>query len=371
MAGTARAPRAGAPAAAPSIISLVAPGEGAAINRGGFAICGPTVYYRFVDTAAHNWTTAEKDGIESALDEWETVINRTGSAVVDLQRGTGTPQIDIKVVDLGDLGGYGSCADGVIKLDDFYVGKQARMNGVAVHEMGHVLGMKHVGWDDNHVAYGAAFPTMVAAWCVPAGEDFAQVEKDLVSTAPDDHAHLYGRQGSGSGLSADPSFETVASVNNYFTINNATFTRASSTNSSYGSYNLHFTGNEPWSGNDPYVYQNTFIRDPGTLDAAAQIRKANSTDAGSVAVRLVSRSVSAPSACEFSASGDWVIRQENTVTPTTTWTNYATANYTPSGSAAVGAIFRVSVVSNLYWNCPDPDPCRAETRVDDVKVRAR
>jgi len=34
-----------------------------AINRGGFPICGPTVYYRFVDTADHTWTAAEKDSV--------------------------------------------------------------------------------------------------------------------------------------------------------------------------------------------------------------------------------------------------------------------------------------------------------------------
>ncbi len=354
---------------AASVGMLLAGSSGAvAMNRAGTAICGPTVYYRFVDTAAHSWTRSEKDSVESALNEWETVVNRTGSAIVDLRRGTGTPQIDIKIVDLGSGGGgFGSCTDGVIKLDDFYVGKQDRMNGVAVHEMGHVLGMLHVGWDDNHVAYGAAFPTMVDAVCVPGSEDLAQVERDLASTAPDDHAHLYGRQGAGSALSADPSFETTASVNSYFSIKNASYDRVASTQSPYGSYNLHFTGNEPWSGNDPYVYQDTFIRHPGTLDAAAWIRKARSTDVGSVTVRLLSRAVSAPNACEFSASGDWVIRRENVVTPTTNWTNYATADYTPSENA----ISRVSVISNLNWNCPDPDPCRAETRVDDVKVRAR
>lgn len=350
---------------------MVAFGEAAAMNREGLPACGPTVYYKFVDTPAHRWTKSEKSSVESALNEWETVINRTGSPIVDLRRGTGTPQIHIKIVNLGSLGGRGSCTEGVIELDDFYLGRQARMNGVAVHEMGHVLGMAHVGWDDNHVAYGAQVSTMVAAECIPDEliDQIGQIERDLASTAPDDHAHLYGRQGAGSGLSADPSFETAASVNSYFSIRNATYSRASSRNSPYGSYHLRFTGDQPWWGNDPFVYQDTFIRYPGTLDAAAQVRKANSIDTGSVTVRLLSRAVSAPDACEFQfpPSSDWMIRRETTVWPTAQWTNYATADYTPSSAA----VFRVSVVSNLNWNCPDPDPCRAETRVDDEKVRAR
>jgi hypothetical protein len=103
------------------------------------------------------------------------------------------------------------------------------------------------------------------------------------------------------------------------------------------------------------------------MDAAAEIRKEKSTDFGSVTVRLLTHGLTGDSSsCYFSFSGDWVIRKENSVTPTTSWANYSTGMFNPSASLVVA---RVSVVSNLGWNCPDPDPCRAETRVDDEKVR--
>lgn len=358
---------------------LGSPGTASGMNRGGMPICGPTVYYRFVDTQYHTWTAAEKDAVSAALDAWERVINRSGAPIVDLLRGSGTPRIDIMILDLGHPpSGRGGCNStgtaGLILLDDGYVGQQARMNGVAVHEMGHVLGMAHVGWDDNRVAYTEDFSTMVDGRCVPPEESFPDVERALASLAPDDHAHLYGRQGAGGALSADPSFETAASVSTYFKVMNATFTRASS-GSAFGTYHLRFTGNEPWvGGNHPYVSQETFIRGwpdwgpPGTLDAAAQVRKARAGDGGTVFVRLLRRPVSDPSECRFSTvpNQDWSIVAEALITPTTSWALYETPEYT--GTTA--AIFRVSVVNRLNYPC-GADVCRAEIRVDDERVRPR
>lgn len=345
---------------------LGSPGTASAMNREpGFPICGPTVYYRFVNTTDHAWTTAEKDAVSAALDAWETVINRSGAPIVDLRRGTGSPQIDIKIVQM-DAWGEGRCDYGYIMLAKRLVGKQAEMNGVAVHEMGHVLGMAHVGWDDNRVAYEADFPTMHDALCVPDAEDKAAVRRGMASLAPDDHAHLYRWQGAGGSLSADPSFETAASVNTYFTVMNATFTRSSS-GSPYGTYHLRFTGDEPWGGNHPYVFQETFIAGPRVLDAAAQVRRARSGDGGTVFVRLLRRPVDNPYACRFSAIGDWSIVVETLVTPTTSWALYDTPDY---NAGTENAIFRVSVVNRLNYSC-GTDVCRAEARVDDERVRAR
>jgi len=297
------------------------------------------------------------------------VIDRSGAPIVDLRRGTGTPQIDIMIVDLGTPSGWADCdgTAGVILLDDYYVGRQARMNGVAVHEMGHVLGMRHVARDENRVAYDDDFSTMISADCIPDSHDIADVERGLASLAPDDHAHLYGRQGAGGGLSADPSFETPASVTTYFKVMNATYTRASS-GSAFGSYHLRFTGSEPWvGGNHPYVFQETFIGYPGWLDAAAQIRKARSGDGGTVFVRLLRRPVDTPLECRFSPAGDWSIKAESLVTPTTSWALYDTPDH---DAGTTGAIFRVSVVNRLNYPC-GANVCRAEARVDDERVRAR
>ena len=148
---------------------------------------------------------------------------------------------------------------------------------------------------------------------------------------------------------------------------NATYTRASS-GSAFGSYHLRFTGSEPWvGGNHPYVYKETFIGYPGWLDAAAQIRKARSGDGGTVFVRLLRRPVDTPLECRFSPAGDWSIKAESLVTPTTSWALYDTPDY---DAGTTGAIFRVSVVNRLNYAC-GADVCRAEARVDDERVRAR
>lgn len=187
---------------------LSAPGAAGAHTRypvNGTCGADGSVTWRFSNDP--QWTTARRNTVEAAFNEWEKVRSYGGQPTVDLQRVTTGGEIEVRWdaepgppgTPIGD--GYAQCSGNFtgIELRDApsVLDNAAYLRFTARHEMGHILGLGHVGRYDN---LDSRIPTM--ATCTNYAERQAQtLEKD------DEGAVLTRNMSGVPPLNANPGFE--------------------------------------------------------------------------------------------------------------------------------------------------------------------
>jgi len=122
--------------------------------------CAKTVRYEFT---GNGWTQHRKDIVADAIDDWEDARDKHDTPWIVITD-TGPTEIEISweavpgVVEPGDPipDGAGSCDGGYLQLRDTFMNDDAKIQKIARHEMGHVLGLDHTGDTDSHDSHPEA-----------------------------------------------------------------------------------------------------------------------------------------------------------------------------------------------------------------------
>lgn len=332
------------------------------------------------------WTSASRTAVVTGLKEWERVLNRDGSPgkqVVSMVE-TADPSkepIAIKLKQFGAGegvgGGTGRCATfqeggrtfrGFINLNLQLRDLSDRLQGVATHEMGHVLGLAHTGKNDSLMDGSDSMPSMAHGGCFTSQET-PDVQRRRRSLAHDDFAALVQRQGHGFSAHRDSSFE--GGIENAWGIHNGNFERVAGAPGRVGDWHLKFIGTTPVDDkfNDPYIRQDVLVFTPPgqsrSYDAAARIRR-ESQGSGEVILKLWQRPYGAEEGTCKSVfpTGDWNLAIQRSVFPTDQFTFYETSNVElPFERVGVRMVLRSKLKEGPSGGQRSP------THVDDVRAR--
>ena len=313
-----------------------------------------TFNYAFSNNGDAAWNAQQRNLVNAAANLWELEREYLGNPLAILNEGAGgwTLRLLDEVLDDPDVLGFANCANRIIDIRSDLTGNE--LQDVVGHELGHALGLHHVGDQDS-----AEGNVPIMATCLAPGSTDRLFSNDDAGAIQKELSNPGGAAGS---LHANWGFERWSNQNTptYWTFFLTHSKLQLTTGQQFGTAAL---GWKPFEDSAHVAQRVTLHRQAQTLTARASVnRQSPGTILGSVSVIIDWRrrdyAAVEPGSCaegnyptgrdqnEVTFLGEWAVLASGSFIPTTTWVSMDFAS-APMPSAGDAIDIRIRAVSSV------------------------
>jgi len=276
--------------------------------------------------------TSLRGPIRDGVQRWNNTSSPTGGSEVAVSETAGNITITIERHptwnSLNDPIAQATCTGRLIQFNEAYFGQNANFFfNVAQHEMGHILELRHTGWDTSPAGDSLDGVRSQMATCGLASD---RANRPWSLYAADDSANLLHRWSGYDSVTPNPSFEN----GRQFWVRDGSGPWSTAAGGPVGNVYLRYRTSGV-AGHMVHISAN--LADESN-EVRTRLRMRTEAGSGPVSVRLATRTVDygTPGCAAFFFSsrdqnqrsvGSWMLRDNLVIYPTATWTQYFGSTY--------------------------------------------